>query len=343
MKAPEIPNDEPQRLAALRATRLLDSPLEHRFERITRLAKRSFDVQIAAVSLVDDDRQWFKSIQGLSVCETSRDVSFCGHAIHEDAVFVVNDALRDERFSDNPLVTDEPNIRFYAGKPVHDPDGYRIGTLCLIDTQPRDFTAQDEMALIDMASMVEDEIRLKVMSNAQGQLLEELDAARMRAAVDPLTRVWNRAAIEDILSRELLRANRRKESIGLLMIDFDHFKRINDTHGHPAGDAVLREGVARILSVMRPQDALGRYGGEEFMAVIAPADLPTLEDVGERLRAIIAKQPMTTESAQIAVSASFGATLSQAEDSASGVISRADMALYAAKHAGRNRVNISTD
>jgi phosphoribosyl 1,2-cyclic phosphodiesterase/GAF domain-containing protein len=156
---PPSPPDEPARLAAVRKSGLLDTAAEERFDRLTRLAQRLFEVPIALVSLVDAERQWFKSRQGLEVAETSRDAAFCAHAILAPHVMVVPDALADPRFADNPLVIGPPRVRFYAGQPVAAPDGSRIGTLCIIDHRPRDLSAEDVAALQDLARMVEEELR----------------------------------------------------------------------------------------------------------------------------------------------------------------------------------------
>lgn len=158
MRTPPLPANEAERLRALRDTGLLDTLAEDRFDRVTRTAQRLFRVPIAVFSLVDADRQWFKSIQGLGVAETPREVSFCGHAILEEGVFCVEDAASDARFADNPLVVDEPGIRFYAGCPVHSPSGLPIGTLCIIDREPRRFSAADRRALADLARMLETEV-----------------------------------------------------------------------------------------------------------------------------------------------------------------------------------------
>ncbi len=157
IKAP-IPEDEPQRLQALRGLRVLDSPPEERFDRLTRLARRLFDVPIALISLVDSDRQWFKSCQGLGVRETSREVAFCAHAILGADVMVVQDALQDSRFADNPLVRGEPRVRFYAGQPLSAPDGSRVGTLCIVDHRPRQLVEPDLQALRDLGVLVEQEL-----------------------------------------------------------------------------------------------------------------------------------------------------------------------------------------
>ncbi|WP_335720488.1 GAF domain-containing protein [Vibrio natriegens] len=137
MQPPKIPDNEAERLHALRALEILDTTHEERFDRVTRMAKRMFGVPISLVSLIDENRQWFKSAQGLEVTETPRAISFCGHAINNDGLFIIPNAIDDKRFCDNPLVTDDPNIRFYAGYPLKLRQGINIGTLCLIDSVPR--------------------------------------------------------------------------------------------------------------------------------------------------------------------------------------------------------------
>ena len=153
MLAPIKPANEAVRIQALHGLNVLDSAPEERFDRLTRLAKRLFNVPIALVTLVDKDRQWFKSCVGLDVNETPRDVSFCGHAILQDELLLVPDAKQDKRFHDNPLVTGEPNIRFYAGYPLTVPNGNKMGTLCLIDTKPRELDDEERGLLRDLAGM----------------------------------------------------------------------------------------------------------------------------------------------------------------------------------------------
>ena len=158
MKTPCTPDNEKARLQALHDLNILDTKIEKRFDRLTRIAKSYFNVPIALVSLVDAERQWFKSRQGLDATETHRDISFCGHAILGDEVFCIPDTLEDERFNDNPLVTADPNIRFYAGAPLHTINSLRIGTLCIIDDKPRDFTKEELSVLRDLADTVEAEL-----------------------------------------------------------------------------------------------------------------------------------------------------------------------------------------
>jgi GAF domain-containing protein len=160
MEPPEIPPDEVDRLVALRALELLDTPQEERFDRITRTARRLLHVPISLVTLIDEDRQWFKSCQGIDdLRETSRDISFCGHAILEKQAFIIPDAARDKRFADNPLVTGPYHVRFYAGIPIATLSGHRVGTLCVIDTEPREPTEEDLDGLVDLAAWAEAEIQ----------------------------------------------------------------------------------------------------------------------------------------------------------------------------------------
>lgn len=170
----KIPANEAERLAALRNYAILDTDPDDNFDRIVQLAARQFDVPIALISLVDEKRQWFKACCGLDVRETDRDLAFCAHAILGDDVFLVLDASKDERFADNPLVTGGPKIRFYAGAPLVNPQGHKLGTLCLIDNEPRDGFSQEDQALLhDLAAVVVDQIEMRY---AAGDVLTEIEA-----------------------------------------------------------------------------------------------------------------------------------------------------------------------
>ena len=153
-----IPPDELQRLAALHELGLLDTPAEERFDRLTRVTAALFDVPIALVSLIDANRQWFKSCVGTDIKESSREVSFCAYAVAEGEMLVIPDALRDDRFADNPVVSGPPYVRFYAGAPIFMADGTCAGTLCVIDGRPRDFTDEDRDRLRDLAAIVQQEL-----------------------------------------------------------------------------------------------------------------------------------------------------------------------------------------
>jgi GAF domain-containing protein len=159
---PPIPADEQERLHDLASLHLLDTPPEERFERLLHQARTLYAVPIAFISLVDVRRQWFKACLGISLSETSRDVSFCGYTILSDEPMVIPDALLDERFARNPLVLGTPFIRFYAGHPLHGPGGYRVGSLCLVDFVPRMLSAEDFRLFKNLALVVEQEVKRTV-------------------------------------------------------------------------------------------------------------------------------------------------------------------------------------
>lgn len=251
MKKPDIPQQEEARLKALGSLNILDTPHEERFDRLTRMAKRMFRVPIALVSLVDENRQWFKSCVGLDVSETPRDISFCGHAILGNEVFLIPDATKDERFADNPLVLNEPYIRFYAGCPLRSLNGSKLGTLCIIDREPRNFSEEDLHTLKDLASMVEREL-----------------AALELATVDDLTNLANRRGFMLLAQHSLNLCARQKIPATLVFIDLNKFKLVNDTFGHAEGDGVLIAFANQMKKNFRDSDLYARLGGDEFVALL---------------------------------------------------------------------------
>ncbi|MGL5497031.1 MAG: sensor domain-containing diguanylate cyclase [Aeromonas sobria] len=251
LEAP-IPPDEALRLETLRRLSLLDSEAEERFDRLTRMARRVFDVPIALVSLVDEERQWFKSCIGLEVSETARDISFCGHAIMGNETFIVPDASQDPRFADNPLVVGGPCIRFYAGQPLQIANGCKLGTLCIIDTVPRVLSDEDVGLLKDLAAMV----------------VRELEAVQL-ATIDELTRISNRRGFVMLAEKSLSLASRLQMPLALLYLDLNGFKGINDRWGHAEGDRALIVFATLLKQAFRGADVFARMGGDEF-AVLLP-------------------------------------------------------------------------
>ena len=262
MKKPDIPIDEVARLNALRSLNILDSPSEERFDRLTRLTKRIFGVPIALVSLIDEDRQWFKSSVGLNVNETPRDISFCGHAIHGDDVFIIPDATKDQRFADNPLVLDEPYIRFYAGYPLKSLDGSKLGTLCILDRKPRSLSEEDLQTFKDLAAIVESEL-----------------AAIELATIDELTGITNRRGFMLLAQHSLSLCYRQGIPASLVYFDLNNFKKVNDKFGHAEGDRALKVIADQMKYNFRDSDLYVRLGGDEFCALLLNAHKILAEDV----------------------------------------------------------------
>lgn len=262
MQEPPIPTNEASRLTALRSLNILDTPAEERFDRLTRMAKRMFRVPIALVSIIDENRQWFKSNDGLEACETPRNISFCGHAILGDDIFLISDTLADARFADNPLVVGHPKVRFYAGCPLRSTGGLKVGTLCIIDAQPRDFDEEDAIALRDLAAMVADEL-----------------SAFQTATTDDLTRISNRRGFMQLAQYSLNFCARQGQPATLAFIDLDRFKPINDIYGHAEGDRALVAFADTMRGTFRRTDLFARLGGDEFVVLLTSAGRPEAEMV----------------------------------------------------------------
>lgn len=267
MLEPKIPADEAQRLETLRALKILDSAPEERFDRLTRMAKRMFGVPISLVSIVDSNRQWFKSTQGLDATETPRNISFCGHAILGEDLFIVNNASMDPRFHDNPLVTGAPNIRFYAGCPLRVSNGHKMGTLCLIDDKPREMDDEDRALLRDLATMAEQEI-----------------AALQLATLDELTGISNRRGFIALAVHALAMCKRHAQPVSVVMFDLNQFKPINDTFGHAEGDRALVAFANLLRECFRDSDVFARIGGDEFVVLLTGATDTQIEQLLARFR-----------------------------------------------------------
>lgn len=336
-----IPANEQQRLAALQSMQLLDTPPDPHIDALLRIAQRLFGVSSTLVTLIDADRQWFKGRIGATNLEGPRNVSFCGHTILSEDILYVQDAYADERFFDNPAVTGYPFVRFYAGIALHAPNGSRIGSFCVHDTAPRELTDAEREAMEDFRQLFEALFVAHQLRMDAAWLQEALGAAERRALIDPLTQLWNRQALRTMLPALLSRAEREALKVGFIYGDLDHFKRINDAHGHAGGDQVLIQAGQRMVSAIRPHDLALRLGGEELAVLALVQTTDELEMIAERLRESFCRHPFELEDGSLDVTISLGIALADAQSVASdgqNLIERADAALYRAKGEGRNRV-----
>lgn len=271
MQVPLIPFDETERLRKLESVRLPYSPMEERFEQVTRLAKAAFDVDICLVSLIGSDYQWFKSAQGICVPETDRSISFCGHAIHGPDIFIVEDTTEDPRFADNPLVTGFPHIRFYAGFPLHLGEGTALGTLCLIDREPRHLSPRELQLLRSFGNWASFQIDSAVEDALHADYLSELDEIARRESIDPVTRIWTQDSLRQLFAHNLVRAEDLPTPYALMRI------AINDYPAHPEQhtDGELRQLLwhlaRRIHGQLLPGDLLGHGEEGEFLVYLREA------------------------------------------------------------------------
>lgn len=441
------PDNEDERLAALHRLNLLDTEPEALFDQITTLAQQIFGVSTAAVSLVDDDRQWFKSMCGWDIEQTSRDISFCTYTILDESIMVVEDTAKDERFAYNPNVSLN-KVRFYAGAPLSIEDNLHVGSLCLMDEQPRSFGDAEKEQLATLADVVVDLLETRRMKHQIGYLHSALEEAQDAVVITEGTPidspgpriVWSNKAFsrmtgydrEEVLgksprilqgpdtSRAVLNkvrkalenersvyaetVNYRKDDTpyivswhiapvhnddelthwvsiqrdvtdhrrqqdhleykahhdsltdlpnrhvvhkeiqklltdspdqnrgGLLYVDLDAFKPINDEFGHQVGDKILIWTADVLREVVRTQDTIGRIGGDEFVVCLPSLDTRTAaRAIADRLHAALC-QSVQIGPHEVQVQASIGGALDiSAYDTADEALYVADMAMYEAK------------
>ncbi len=319
--APDVADDdEAQRLQALDDLLIVGSPPDADFDRICRVARHALQMPVAVISLVEAERQWFKSAVGVDLRETPRSESFCTHAIRASGLLVVEDAAADPRFSALPVVTGPLGVRFYAGCPLHTPEGWRVGTLCVMDRRPRRLDAAARAVLRDLAALVE----------------RGLQAHRL-AHTDALTGLLDRRGLSLALERELERCRNRQLPGLLLYFDLDGFKQINDRLGHEAGDRALKLFADALRAVTRPGDLKARLGGDEFIAWLPACPEAKAEQLAQRLRqclvSLCASQGLDGLGFSVGLSAFDPARPLDADN----LLMRADAAMFRAKSASKAR------
>lgn len=324
MKTQCYVDGEAARLQALHRYEILDTEPEEAFDRITRLVKSVLHMPMAVVSLVDGDRQWFKSRQGVSATETPRAISFCTHTIRDTEPLVVPDAHADPRFANSPIVRGEPHIRFYAGVPLRTKEGYNLGALCSMDTKPRELSGEQLALLQDLGQLVVDELELRLL-----------------ATTDTLTGTLSRRAFVEQARTDVAWSQRYDAPLSCIILDIDHFKAINDSYGHGAGDIVLQQFADICKTAMRAGDYVGRIGGEEFAIMLPETPLVFAAEVAERLRQTLDAARIEYAGQDLHVTASLGvAEFSPRIESIESLLHSADCAMYDAKADGRNRIAV---
>lgn len=325
-----IPENEAERLKALHAYEVLDSPPEIDFDVLTRIATKTFHTPAAVVGLLDSNRIWFKSVLGLDVPQLDRQLAFCAYSVMQPgSVLVIEDLLEDERFKNNPLVVEPPFVRFYAGAPIVDPNGYALGTIAVVDIKPRIFDKNDQSLLLDLSVLA----MTALENRRRASLLTQL------ALTDYLTGVANRAQFDRALEAELAYAKRSNEAFSVLCLDLDCFKDINDCFGHPAGDEVLCEVASRLKQQLRTEDTVSRLGGDEFGMIIREGSDASAQSLAQRIQQVMSVPVTLADGTKIDVGISIGmATYTNDIDSPYTLLAKADSDLYRAKRrAGKIR------
>ncbi|MBZ5646151.1 MAG: sensor domain-containing diguanylate cyclase [Acidobacteriia bacterium] len=298
MPAPR-PKGEEGRLAALRAYQILDTASEQVFDDLAQLASVICRTPIALLSLIDAERQWFKARMGITQTECSRDVSFCSYAILQSDLFIIPDALQDPRFATNPLVVNEPKIRFYAGIPLFTADGtHALGTLCVLDFVARELTGEQMNALRALARQAEALLEL----SRQRTLVKKAEAERSRterelqmayerepelARVDLLTGLINRRAFLDIADRERKRSQRYEVPMSVITFDLENLQRIREQQGDQVADALVVSVANLLRNRVRHTDVLARTGDAEFVVLLPTTATESAKQFANKIRELM--------------------------------------------------------
>jgi len=267
MNMPDKIKNEVTPLKEFRSLNFTDIPEDERFDRLARLAKRMFKVETALITLVDENRQWLKSCIGLPEDVTLHDISFGRHAIHSNEIFVIPDATKDERFADNPLVVNDPNIRFYAEIPLRHLDNRKLGTLCIIDTKPGNLDEDDLEILKDLAELIEHEL-----------------IATQLTSLDDLTRISNRRGFITIAQHSLDICARQAISATLVFFDLNNFKFVNNRFGHGEGDKMLKAFADQMRNAFRDSDLFARLGSDEFVVLLTNTSTQSTDEILDRFQ-----------------------------------------------------------
>jgi diguanylate cyclase (GGDEF)-like protein len=325
------------RIAALHRYHILDTPACEDFSFLTELAAKVCEVPYAFISLVDAERVWIKSCAGMYMGELPRGESYCSLAVLGDAATEIADLRLDQRTSGMRLTISEPYMRMYSSVALTSSDGFAIGTLCVLDTRPGRLSDDKRAMLAKLARQVMALIELRANEKTLEATVRELE---MLATTDDLTGLHNRRSLLHRLKFETARAKRFRSPLSAVMIDLDHFKKINDEHGHAVGDQVLTSLGKLLRENVRVIDIPGRYGGEELCVILPSTPLEGACKFAETLRAKIEAQVHYAGTLPVHVTASLGVgSFDHMDiDDAESLLRQADTALYRAKHAGRNRV-----
>ncbi|GGC82910.1 sensor domain-containing diguanylate cyclase [Undibacterium terreum] len=336
------PDDEAARLEALRRYGILDSANDPDFDFLAEMAAVICDVPYAFISMVDAERVWMKASFGTTATQLPRDEEYCSWTILEDRGLHIPNLTTDARTAYLPKTAGEPRYQMYCGANLITSDGYRIGALCVMDTQMRALSGQQVRLLTRLSGQVMALIELRAKDR---ELSASLNVMQKLATYDDLTGLLNRRALLARLQEEVERARRIVHPLSVIMLDLDHFKQINDTHGHMAGDVVLH-GVGKFLRErLRVTDSAGRYGGEELCLILPGTSLEDAAAVAEKLRQALETAEFVTSAGSIAATASFGVVAGQPGPklSTSSLLDAADQAMYRAKENGRNRVELGQE
>jgi diguanylate cyclase (GGDEF)-like protein len=318
---------------------LLYTPAEERFERITRLAQQALSVPVAGVMLVNEGKQWFKSLAGWNVTELPEERALCSFALESDGPTVIADMEKDARTAGHPFVAGSPSFKFCALYPLFDLNEWPVGGFCVFDVKSRVLTASEQQSVLDLAELAQKELRPERGAIDGVSLATTLSVARREGTIDPLTRVWNRRGAYLLLRNAIARADQHDRTLATIGLDIDGFKHINQRYGHQVGDEVLRKVATRLVNAVRSNDLVFRLVDDQFLIVLPDLERGPAEKVLERIRWAICASSMPTRSALLPISVTTSLVVRSPDDDVDvdRMLRRTDLLLRQAKPNGDDR------
>ncbi len=346
MSQAPIPDDDGDRLASLQRMNVLSAPREADIDRIVRITRKVFKADSALIALVDEKDELLLSCDGLDLTEVPREVSISAYAIQQDDVFVVADASQDSRFRAHPLVADGPKIKFYAGKPLTNNEGFRIGVLCFVSTKTRIFSPEEADILHDLGRMVEVVLENRDLNDTQAALIHSMAAAERCQLIDAKSGLWNKRGLDELFLREIARASRQNLPMAVALLAIDHGPSFPLALEDLIGAAAVRLTAQLLQDVLRTTDVVARYSDEIF-ALILPGIYPVMVPaIGEKvMRAFRSKGKVGVPGGAFNLVVSLGFTVAfprrSADINAGSLVEAAAAALQKARHDGGDRYEIS--
>jgi diguanylate cyclase (GGDEF)-like protein len=327
-----MPHNEADRLEELKSYNIVDSFPEQEYDDIALLLAHICQTPIAMIALIDEKRKWHKSKIGLDKVFSPREFTICSHTIMREEILIVNDTLKHETFRHIGMVVKPPHVRFYAGVPLINANGFALGTLCVADTHPRELDTFQENSLRALARQVM--ALLELRRNISIIEKQKQDLLTL-SSIDELSGLFNRRILNKQLTEELSRSQRYGEQFAVLMLDIDNFKTLNDKFGHAYGDKVIKRVSELLKKQTRTTDYCTRYGGDEFIVIMPNTDQEQSSYVGHRILQCIDDATGILDLSTVSIGI---ANIMQFDTSEDNILALADKCVYLAKRQGRNNV-----
>lgn len=324
-------------------SKIIDTPIEDSLTRLVGLSKRMFDVPVVAISMFDEKRQKYNLINTHEIFGKKQDFSVFKQYINDD-VLIIEDTRNDERFMDSPLFLDDLEMRFYVSCPIYGKKRKKIGAIVLLDNQPRPFCLTDLDNLNDIIKLAEAEINNCRLSKAQKLLLDEVSYDRRIDYTDQKTRAWNFNGFRKILTYQIAESIQFNTCFGLVAVDIDHLKKINDTHGTDVGDEILKDISKTLMRTCRAEDTIARGDFSDFIVLIHTNTIGNIKSIVERIHCNLTKLVPKLSTGKINLKTTIGYSCFDPKVTRPDqLLTNTEIAMLKGKRAGRNCINFHID